>query len=921
MSRLLKKQKEMNGVLLAFLLGMAGAAAIFIPFMIVDKGFFLYCGDFNSQQIPFYTYMHGFLRTGGGTWSWATDLGTSAINSYSFYNIGSPFLWLLLPLPSRAVPYAMAPVLILKFGCISAAACLYLSRYAKTRNMAVICSLVYAFCGFNIYNVFFNHMLEPVIYFPLLLWALDGYVYERKRGWFALFVGLALLNNYFFFIGNVVFILIYFIVRIITGEYRLRLRHFWPLVLEAVIGVAIGMVLALPAFYNLIGNPRTDNFASGFGTVMYGNVQQYFAILSSMFLPPDPPYLPNLFTEGAIKWTSMSAFLPIVGMGGVIAYSKSRKGGSTKIVLFISLVMALVPFLNSSFYAFNASYYARWFYMPLLLMAFATLRALEDADINLEKGARISLILTLLFAVFGLIPTQKEGEWQLGVSQYASKFWLTFLTALLASLIFYTLVRFFKNHKNFTRLLLGSVLAFSVFYSVIHLSLGKFPQWGRDTGYAEEADNAFSLSVFFKEDPPKGYKAQQYNSAMQMQLPGEGFYRIDAYKLHDNVGLWMNQSCLQTFNSVVTPSIMEFYPRLGVKRDVSSKPEFDIYPLRGLLNVRYTIMPAAEAEDFAQSTGGQGWQFLQSDGILSVYENENFIPLGFTYNEYVTMDELEGIRTEDRAGVLMRGIGLNSEQEGLFRRLYSGKALDWVVPQQTDGDDGAEMGGWYSYDNISYGQYVEDCSARRSESSYYTKHDASGFESRIVLKDENLVFYAVPYDEGFSATINGVPAEIHNVSGGMMAVLAPAGDNTIIFRYKTRGFGMGIAITLCALAALVLYLLLFRIIDKKERKARRRQMAAARPKPVPAPFRPQIKAEDLHLLLDELLDPPEGEENADAGETEETAGAPDESPAQEPEGTADEDVQNQVEEDTPEESMPKEESPTEALPEKEEKQE
>ena len=43
----LQKQGGMHVVLLSFLLGMAGALAIFLPFLIVDKGFFLYSGDYN----------------------------------------------------------------------------------------------------------------------------------------------------------------------------------------------------------------------------------------------------------------------------------------------------------------------------------------------------------------------------------------------------------------------------------------------------------------------------------------------------------------------------------------------------------------------------------------------------------------------------------------------------------------------------------------------------------------------------------------------------------------------------------------------------------------------------------------------------------------------------------------------------------
>ena len=80
------------------------AAVFFLPFYIMDGGFFNYAGDFNSQQISFYRYMNGFLKGAGypdstfagaprNTFSWATDLGSGAMNAYSFYLYGSPFFW------------------------------------------------------------------------------------------------------------------------------------------------------------------------------------------------------------------------------------------------------------------------------------------------------------------------------------------------------------------------------------------------------------------------------------------------------------------------------------------------------------------------------------------------------------------------------------------------------------------------------------------------------------------------------------------------------------------------------------------------------------------------------------------------------------------------------------------------------------
>ncbi|NLW78983.1 MAG: YfhO family protein [Ruminococcaceae bacterium] len=794
----LLKQPGMNGTLLSFLLGLAGALAIFLPYLIVDKGFFLYCGDYNSQQIPFYTYVQQFIKTGGGTWSWATDLGSSVVNSYSFYNIGSPFLWLTLLFPTRWVPFLMVPLFMLKFGGIAAAAHLYLGRYAKSRNMAVICSVVYAFCGFNVYNVFFNHMLDPVVIFPLMLWALDGFMYQKRRGWFALFVGLALVNSYFFFIGNVVFILLYFLVRLATGEYRIDLKDFGLLAVEVLIGVGIGMILALPAYFNLIDNPRTDSYANGFGMLLYGHVHQYFNILTSMFLAPDPPYLPSLFTEGAIKWTSMSFFLPVVGMAGVFSYFRSRKGGSIKILLAICFVMALVPILNSSFYAFNSSYYARWYYMPLLMAAFATMRSLEDTDIDLAWGSKLVLIITAVYALFGLLPNKQDGEWVVGVESQTSIFWLNWGLAMAGAVIFYLIVVRKRRKPRFGPLLLGAVMAFSVMYSIVHLGEGKFPQWDRD----------------------QGYRAQQYDGAAELQLPEGQFYRIDAYgSVYDNIGLWLDKSCLQTFNSVVTPSIMEFYPMVGVKRDVSSKPETEHYALRGLLSVQYTLMPPEKEDDFLSAAGTDGWSFWKTEGPYTVYTNDNYVPLGFTYDQYVTMDNLQAIRTEDRAPLLMRAIGLDDEQAARYSHLFEGQAATWELTGSE------EEGGRYVYDPVGYNAYVEDCNDRRLTASYYVTADASGFTSLINLERDNLVFYAVPYDPGFTATVNGMETEVLKVSGGLMAVEAPAGDNEIVFTYKTPGFSTGIVITMVSLAALLAYVLLVRLW-RRGAPARQQRVAA-----------------------------------------------------------------------------------------------
>lgn len=95
------------------------AVLLFASHCIVDAvaggGYFHYAGDFNDQQINFYQYANAFVKN-GGSFSWATDLGSGFVNSYSFYLLGSPFFWLSMVVPARLMPWAMVPLLCLKMA-------------------------------------------------------------------------------------------------------------------------------------------------------------------------------------------------------------------------------------------------------------------------------------------------------------------------------------------------------------------------------------------------------------------------------------------------------------------------------------------------------------------------------------------------------------------------------------------------------------------------------------------------------------------------------------------------------------------------------------------------------------------------------------------------------------------------------------
>ena len=756
------------------------AAIFFLPFYLLDGGFFHYAGDFNSQQISFYRYMNGFVKGAGypdsafagaprNTFSWATDLGSGVMNAYSFYLYGSPFFWLSVLLPQSWLPYMMVPLLVFKFGVAGGGAYLYLRRYVKNANHAVLGACLYALSGFAVYNVFFNHFVDVVALFPYLLWSLDEALYNDRRSWFAFWVAVNLVNNYFFFIGQVVFLAIYFICKLSTRDFRLTAKKFGLLAFESLLGAAMGSILLVPAVLSILQNPRTIDLSSGWGFLTYSKVQQYLAILVSWIMPPDSPYLTSIWSEGVIKWTSMSAYLPLCSLAGAVAYWKAKCGDSKKRIVGTCAVFALVPILNSAFYALNSSYYARWYYMPVLVLAAMTVNALEDHNTDLDSPARGISWLMIATVAFAVVPVQDSdtGSWSFGVLKNPGQYCAVLGFGLLGLLLYRYLCQKWRGDSRFAQRMTAAVLAFAFLFSVVHIGIGKFGQWYTDSDLVEQDTNALLL----KNDLP------------------EGDYRIDTYKIHDNIGMWLDKSCLQYFGSTAAPSILSFYPALGVKRDVRSEPEITNYALRGLLSVEYLITTPEKRESF-EDEADAGWTYLADVDGYALYHNDNYVPMGFSYDYYVTKATYEASVKTLRSNLLMRALVLEDEDVAQYGQ-YLTELPDAML------------------DDLHYDSYTQDCADRRAHSCSVFQMNNAGFHAEITLDKANLVFFSVPYDDGFTAYVNGEKADILQVDEGLMAVLCPAGASSIDFVYQAAGLSASRVVTAVAIPVWVVYVACF----------------------------------------------------------------------------------------------------------------
>ena len=778
---LLPKQKGI--ALNTFITAVLCAACFFIPYMISDGGYFLFFGDFNVQQIPFYQLAHDAVRSGEMGWSFTTDLGANFIGSYTFYLLGSPFFWLTIPFPNWFVPYLMGPLLILKFGFAALTSYFYINRFAKNPMTAQIGAMLYAFSGFSVYNVFFNHFHEPLIFFPLLLLSFEYLITENKRGFFAITVCLCAVINYFFFVGMLVFGIIYMFIRLASEAVKPRWTLVFWTIFEVLLGIVLAAFILLPSYLAIADSGRIDNVTLGWNSILYGKESIYANIIEIFFFPPDLPARPVMFPKADVKWSSLGAWMPVFSMVGVFAYCKAKEGSWLKRVIATCAVMALVPILNSAFYMFNDAYYARWFYMPILMMCLATVLAIEDSKIHWGRAfANVSLITLIITFVIGFFPQKATDSDKIIIGLYTEpqnpmymwRFIATVAIAIIGLVVLGVLLK--QKRKDFGKFLQNAVICIAVIsigYANFFIASGKSHSYS-DT---EMIDNLIESDLMLEED--------------------RDGYRIDVYSGIDNTAMFLGYSSINCFHSIVPTSVTEYWEFVGEQRGVASRPTTDSYPARALLSVKYLLEREASSDNFVNKSGKNkmpGYELIGNQSGFNIYENKNYIPYGFSYDVYMTESYCESFSDTDRARLMLKAIMLSDEQISKYGYMF--KSIDE----------------YYSGDtrmNLGDSSMSADCEARKNTSAVSFKTGKNSFEATVKRDKETLVFFSIPYDDGWSAYVNDEQVDIEKVNVGFMAVPVGVGTSTIVFEYETPGLDTGLMISGIALLVLIAYMVIY----------------------------------------------------------------------------------------------------------------
>ncbi len=806
-----QKKTNINLYLAVFLINLAAGLMSFIWTILQQGGLFSLAGDFNSQIVPFSMMANDAIKSGNTGWAWSIDLGSGFLGGMHYYTLGSPSFWISMLFPSGAFMYVVGWLYVLKYAVAGLTSFAYIRRYVKDPYASLTGSVLYAFSGFMATNLLFYIFHDVVALFPLMLFTLDGLVLEKKRGPFIFAVFINALLNYFFIIGEIMFLAAYFVLRFLVPYFKKRIGMLPNVLFEGALGCLLGCFLLFPSFLFTIANPRVNFDYRGSNSLVFSG-ERYLYILKGLIFPGEVMSHQSAVIEN--NFSSCNAYLPMVGLILVIAFVSLRRRFWLTRMLKFCLVCAVVPFFNAA-YSLFAGLYCRWYYMGILMMALASAMVIERWNKENEALAEDRRLIRRREAVYrvalknyqedetGMLPdptlSQAEQErirledlrtnrnhtrtrraigkaviiW--GTIQLCFILFLVFVkwsdsdpskiyrTELFLVWSIFTVLGtiltwlcFCRMEKGAELIVLSSVLLFSVATTVMAIFLYQLAH-GED---ARHLRDRIETSEKITCHAPEYRFTNKENIEMITH----------AYPTTSN------------FSTTVSGSIFRVYEALDQERDVKS-PE----PLEGffdLVSARYTVeFEARENEEPVQVVKGTYYTYY-------VYEKNEIPPIGFTYNTYMTRSEFDETVPSFKAILMLKTLVIPDEDEAIVSETLR------HYDELRDGIATSE------HRHAISSAHLEECSEDTVETT-------DSYASTIYADADKYAFYSIPNDDGWSATVNGEEVDIIDING-FMAVPIKEGENRIEFTYHTPGFREGCIMSAGALLMICIYLFLVR---------------------------------------------------------------------------------------------------------------
>lgn len=649
-------------------------------------------GDFVLQEIPF--YFNGFddwwsyLTSGKFVlWDENTNLGVNNIGSNSFYYLLDVFFLPTLLVPRSLVPQMQA-FLIMSKMVLSGYIMKKLLELFKVRiETAEMIGVAYAFSGWSLYYLWFNHFLEITILLPLVMYGIEVLLRTRKPAKLILSLFLSAMTNYFFFIMICFCTVMYAVFRYFqlwSGYSKKERGEIIGLGIAAyAVGIVLSLIVLLPAFSVALNSSRASS--SSYTEVVKDSVRAVFTALKNgeiaMALHNVKALISNLFyfTRGSSSSTSIisniarvylyplvSFFYPTVSCNDHIIINNTGYDNAlsslflyTPVMLMMIpsvmqsfrqkrishvvgtigiLVLIFTPFAYYCFSGFTNIAYGRWQLFPVVCMFLYAGISFDRRDkmkawfLDISFLVCLGMEILLLYLCKKLQGTSSVQDMDVDATNvvYAQMAYLVILFAYMRWK--------FKNRE-----LAGTLKWVIAIEAVVscNLLLGFSINLGGDELYV----GFFGTSSY--DDLYGGRESLKSEQKLleQIKKNDESYYRVYNTSLSrnsNNLGMVENYNGLGSFHSIYGYELNDFLQWTHFTYDCgngswSMGDHEKKINLENFLNVKYYIMN----EDDSNVPFGLTKIFEENGKV--VYRNDNYISLGFNFDSIVSADYVSGL--------------------------------------------------------------------------------------------------------------------------------------------------------------------------------------------------------------------------------------------------------------------------------------
>lgn len=757
-------------------------------------------GDTWQQYTMHYASVVEHLRAGNfSLWDFTNGFGT---NQFCI-NLFDPSLMLLYLIGVILGPAHMLYYLVwLQILKILAAGWIFywfLSEFSYSRQARLCASFVY---GLNGYLLVWGQHYQfgmVTIYLPLILLFEEKMLRRKKGGGFfpvtVFFCGLySVYFSYMTLIGAG-FYLLFRIVMMDELTWKKRISQFLSGCGQMLLGIGMSMAVFLPMVQTLSNSSRIEAGSGGLWKLLrqcfstYGDL--YYETLSTRIFSSN---LQNLQTLEGSEYEGMwnyyedpvlfcSTLAVIFGVQFLFIFWKSNEKKRVKAAIYaaVALISAIVllPLGGTAFNAFTAPTHRYTYLLTVVfLLVFAWMW-----DYLRAKG-KISVIALAVTTVW-LVWTYWNGYVQSVLPEARINAIVLAVTGCVM-VICVLLLSFWKREKSrkFITVILTAVLAVNVLSESAMTYTDRTCLRKTDTPVSQLTDVILDhQEAATSDDPqiealaqtkrPQTYFTELYRQDIQDALAylretDPQFYRVE--KDFSSATISMDSLAqgyrgISTYNSIMNGNVKEFVQ--------TCYPEF-LY----LDQNRYTFWQMAQDNGFAAFTGVR--YLLSRSGDLDEEKYELIGQFGGIYL-YKNAKQAEVARFYE-----------NTISEESFKNLCKKKVREKNRELILENALAIEGG-----DEISDISELKEASQEQKDSSVILNapEKDSYVTGTILAKTDGYVLCMIPYEKGWSVSIDGEEVETQRGDLGFLSFAVAQGEYELVLRFEAPGLKTGMMVS------------------------------------------------------------------------------------------------------------------------------